>query len=69
MDSGDKEETFINLPAGQPTESCADVPQIVTTLCYGRHDEVDMLEFGGGIGCISQQAFSRGLSSGGNLDK
>eukprot|EP00959_Pyramimonas_sp_CCMP1952_P030088 630830-Pyramimonas_sp.AAC.1 len=42
---------------------------MIPTLCYGRHNKVYVLELGGGIGGISQLAFSRGLSSGGNLYK
>eukprot|EP00959_Pyramimonas_sp_CCMP1952_P037184 777920-Pyramimonas_sp.AAC.1 len=56
-------------PAGQHAESYADVFSIIPTLCYGRHNKVDMLELCGGIGGIFQLAFSRGMSSGGNLDK
>eukprot|EP00959_Pyramimonas_sp_CCMP1952_P004420 92576-Pyramimonas_sp.AAC.1 len=69
MDSDDGEETFIALPSGQPAESNANVFSVFPTLCYGGHNKVDMLELRGGIGGISQFAFSRGLSSGGNLDK
>eukprot|EP00959_Pyramimonas_sp_CCMP1952_P071034 1483080-Pyramimonas_sp.AAC.1 len=42
---------------------------MVPTLCYGRHNKVDMLELCGGSGGFSQLAFCRGLFSGGNLDK
>eukprot|EP00959_Pyramimonas_sp_CCMP1952_P120993 2529878-Pyramimonas_sp.AAC.1 len=59
----------ITFPAGQPAASYADVFSIIPTLCYGRHNKVDMLELCGGSGGISQLAFSRGLFSGGNLDK
>eukprot|EP00959_Pyramimonas_sp_CCMP1952_P388589 8142425-Pyramimonas_sp.AAC.1 len=67
--SDDEEETCITLPAGLPAESDADVLSITPTLFYGRPNNVDMLELCGGSGGISQLAFSRGLSSGGNLDK
>eukprot|EP00959_Pyramimonas_sp_CCMP1952_P191589 4006119-Pyramimonas_sp.AAC.1 len=42
---------------------------IIPTLCDRRHNKVDALELRGGSGGISQPAFSRGLSSGGNLYK
>ena len=42
---------------------------IVPALCYGRNSEVDMLELCGGLGGLSELAFKRGLSSGGNLGK
>eukprot|EP00959_Pyramimonas_sp_CCMP1952_P153299 3207089-Pyramimonas_sp.AAC.1 len=47
----------------------ADIYSIVATLCYGHNNCVDMLELCGGEGGISELAFPRGLSSGGNLDK
>eukprot|EP00959_Pyramimonas_sp_CCMP1952_P276608 5781924-Pyramimonas_sp.AAC.1 len=47
----------------------ADIYSIVATLCYGHNNCADMLELCGGEGGISERAFSRGLSSGGNLDK
>eukprot|EP00959_Pyramimonas_sp_CCMP1952_P281021 5874183-Pyramimonas_sp.AAC.1 len=46
----------------------ANIYRIVATLCYGHNNCVDMLELRGGEGGISELAFSRGLSSGGNLD-
>eukprot|EP00959_Pyramimonas_sp_CCMP1952_P329628 6901440-Pyramimonas_sp.AAC.1 len=64
----ERKGTFIALPAGQPAESYADVFSIIPTLCYGRHNMVDVLELCGGLVGISQLAFSRGLSPGGNLD-
>eukprot|EP00959_Pyramimonas_sp_CCMP1952_P158294 3310514-Pyramimonas_sp.AAC.1 len=67
--SDDDEETFITLPAGLPADAHAVVFSIIPTLCYGRHNMVDALELCGSAGGISQSAFSRGLSSGGNLDK
>ncbi len=48
-DSSGEEETLITLPAGQPAESYADVFSIIPTLCYGRHNKVDVLELCGGI--------------------
>ena len=53
----------------EDTDEYADVFSIVPTLCYGRYNRVDMLELCGGAGGISQLAFKRKLSSGGNLDK
>eukprot|EP00959_Pyramimonas_sp_CCMP1952_P428715 8979223-Pyramimonas_sp.AAC.1 len=47
----------------------ADIYSIVATLCYGSNTCVEMLEPCGGEGGISALAFSRGLPSGGNLDK
>eukprot|EP00959_Pyramimonas_sp_CCMP1952_P208337 4358158-Pyramimonas_sp.AAC.1 len=47
----------------------ADICSIVTTLYYGHNNCVDMLELCGGEGGIAELAFSRGLSSGGSLDK
>ena len=40
----------------------------VATLCYGRYNQVDLIELCGGSGRISQVPFRRGLESGGNLD-
>ena len=67
--SGDDEDTFLTLPTVVPTDNYASVFSIVPTLCYGRHNRVDMLELCGGTGGISQLAFKRKLPSGGNLDK
>eukprot|EP00959_Pyramimonas_sp_CCMP1952_P370071 7750493-Pyramimonas_sp.AAC.1 len=47
----------------------ADIYGIVATLCYGNNNCVDLVELRGGEGGSSELAFSRGLSSGGNLDK
>ena len=47
----------------------ADVYSIVTSLCYGKNNYQDLIEFCGGEGGISELAFTRGLSSAGNLDK
>ena len=44
------------------------VESIIAYLCYGKYNEVDLLELCGGDGRISQIAFRRGLTSGGNLD-
>ena len=40
----------------------------VASLCYGKSNKVDLVEFCGGAGRISQVAFRRNLESGGNLD-
>eukprot|EP00959_Pyramimonas_sp_CCMP1952_P060418 1262058-Pyramimonas_sp.AAC.1 len=68
-DSDGEEEICIALPAGLFAETYVDAFSMLPTLCYGRHNKVDMLELRVGSGGISQLAFSRGLSSGGNLDK
>ena len=46
----DEEELFLTLPAGLPADTHADVFPIVPALCYGRNNEVDMLELCGGLG-------------------
>eukprot|EP00959_Pyramimonas_sp_CCMP1952_P151338 3166531-Pyramimonas_sp.AAC.1 len=58
-----------SLPPTSMPDTHADIYSIVATLCYGHNDCVDMLELCGGEGGISKLAFSRSLSSGGNLDK
>eukprot|EP00959_Pyramimonas_sp_CCMP1952_P040393 844660-Pyramimonas_sp.AAC.1 len=68
-DGDDEEETFITSPAGLPAESYAEAFSIIPTLCYGRHNKIDMLELRGGSGGTSQPALIQGWSSGGNLDK
>ena len=40
----DDEELFLSLPAGTPADTHADVFSIIPALCYGRNNEVDMLE-------------------------
>ena len=66
--SSDDEDLFTTFH--RPiSDDHADIFSIVATLCYGRNNSVDMIELCGGMGGISQLAFSRGLSSGGNLDK
>ena len=57
----DEEELFLSIPAGTPADTHADVFSIIPALCYGRNNEVDMLELCGGLGGISELAFKRGL--------
>jgi len=49
-------------------ESTTNVYSAIAHLCYGKYNNVDLLELCGGAGRISQVAFRRGLRSGGNLD-
>eukprot|EP00959_Pyramimonas_sp_CCMP1952_P098475 2058797-Pyramimonas_sp.AAC.1 len=63
----DSDDAFVSIPSTLPaTES--NVFSIIPTLCYGRRKCVDMLELCGGEGHISELAFRRGYTSGGNLD-
>ena len=70
IDSSSDEDLFIAVPQQvmrgnmHPTEIFSAVSQ----LCYGYNSQVDMLELCGNEGRISQVAFRRGLTSGGNLD-
>eukprot|EP00959_Pyramimonas_sp_CCMP1952_P180294 3770223-Pyramimonas_sp.AAC.1 len=68
ISSDEEDDLVLALPTSLP-DTHADVYSIVATVCYGNNNCVDMLELRGGEGCMSKLAFSRGLSSGGNLDK
>eukprot|EP00959_Pyramimonas_sp_CCMP1952_P101852 2130544-Pyramimonas_sp.AAC.1 len=72
ISSDEDDDLFLTLPASMP-DTHADIYiyiySIVATLCDGHNNCVDMLEFCVGEGGIAELAFSRGLSSGGNLDK
>ena len=57
-------ETILTTLTTKDTE----VFSAVASLCYGKHNAVDLIEFCGGAGRISQVAFKRKLESGGNLD-
>ena len=50
------------------TDSSGNVYSIIAYLCYGKYNHVDLLELCGGEARISQIAFRRNLTSGGNLD-
>ena len=52
----------------QITSSTGNVESIIVYLCYGKYNQVDLLELCGGAGRISQVAFRRNLNSGGNID-
>ena len=58
---------FLQIPSTVPDNNTS-VYSAVSSLCYGKHNAVDLLELCGGAGRISQVAFTRGLESGGNLD-
>eukprot|EP00959_Pyramimonas_sp_CCMP1952_P354143 7419942-Pyramimonas_sp.AAC.1 len=68
MSSDEEDDLFLALPTSMP-DAHADIYSIVATLCYGNNNCADMVELCGGEGGISELAFSRGLSSGGNLGK
>ena len=53
----------ISIPSGE-----TNIFSAVATLCYGKHNKVDLVELCGGEARISKIAFRRGLISGGNLD-
>ncbi len=68
--SDDEEETdalFADVPYSIQDGS-TNIYSAVAQLCYGKYNTVDLLELCGGAGRISQVAFTRGLSSGGNID-
>ncbi len=58
---------FLQIPT-TVQDGTTNVFSAITSLCYGKHNAVDLLELCGGEGRISQVAFKRGLESGGNLD-
>ena len=66
-DDDDDDDLFVEIPKSVPTGE-ANVFSAITSLCYGRHNQVDIIELCGGTGRVSQVAFKRGLISGGNLD-
>ena len=66
IDSSDDEDMFYFIP--MPQDNTTNVFTAIAHLCYGRDRYVDILELCGGKGKISNVAFRRGLSSGGNLD-
>ena len=68
LDSSDSDgDLFITIPLSPP-DSTTNIYSAVSQLCYGKHNTVDLLELCGGEGRISQVAFKRGLTSGGNID-
>ena len=66
-DDDDNDEIFLTIPHA-PSDGITNIYSAVSTLCYGKHNKVDLLELCGGEGRISQVAFRRGLEPGGNLD-
>ena len=68
-DTSDDEDNilFISIPR-TTQDNTTNIFSAVSSLCYGRHKHVDLIELCGGAGRISQVAFRRGLISGGNLD-
>jgi len=65
--SDDDEDLFLSIPT-TIRDSTTNVYSAISHLCYGKYNQVDLLELCGGAGRISQVAFRRGLTSGGNLD-
>ncbi len=64
----ESEELYhLNVPVSIP-DGETNIWSAVATLCYGKHNKVDLVELCGGAGRISTVAFRRGLISGGNLD-
>ena len=59
ISSDEEEDMYISIPTPLGDEH-ADIFSIVSTLCYGSHNCVDMLELCGGEGDISTLASSRG---------
>eukprot|EP00974_Lingulodinium_polyedra_P049159 4725510-Lingulodinium_polyedra.AAC.1 len=58
-DSDEDGHLFIRILSPM-TETNTNVFSAVASLCYGYNNSVDMLELCGGVGIISQVAFSRG---------
>ena len=69
-DLSDDDDLFVTVPTTirGVRDSMGNTLSAVAYLCYGKNNQVDLLELCGGAGRISQVAFRRGLTSGGNLD-
>ena len=65
-DSEDSDADLFITPPTPVTDNTTNIFSAVASLCYGRYNQVDLLELCGGAGRISQVAFRRGLLSGGN---
>ena len=67
-DDDSDNEMFLTIPHVLSDGTCDDIFSALVSLCYGKHNAVDLIELCGGSGRISQAAFRRKLESGGNLD-
>ena len=69
VESSDDEDLFMTIPMTvTDAEAVTNIYTAVASLCYGKHREVDMVEFCGGLGGITKIGFKRGLACGGNFD-
>ena len=59
-DSCEDEDMFIQIPT-TINANTTNLFSAVSHLCYGKHNKLDIVEFCGGAGRISQVAFQRGL--------
>ena len=65
-DSDSHDDIFVQIPETIP-DGTGEIFSAISSLCYGQHNSVDLLELCGGTAGISKAAFRRGLSSGGNI--
>ena len=67
-EEGSDTEMFHLIPDALCDGTCDNIFSALVSLCYGKHNAVDLIELCGGAGRISTLAFKRNLESGGNLD-